>query len=128
MSRRNRTDAEAKASPLPSVASQTVDQIHNGYEHPRGAQIQEVHGSHEEVVQPEPAPPPERYNPPTHKDDPLLSPTDVGRQLGKSPQTISRWIQDGLLKAIPLPGGRVAVRKSEVNKFLGGSALQRQLT
>ena len=59
----------------------------------------------------------------THEDDPFLSVTEVARQLGKSPQTIGRWINDGLLNGVRRPNGIVAVRQSEVNQFLGGSAL-----
>lgn len=64
---------------------------------------------------------------PTHQDDPLLTITEVARQLGKSHTTIARWIQDGLLVAVMQPGGRVSVRKSQVNQFLGGSALQKEV-
>lgn len=65
--------------------------------------------------------------PPTHQEDPLLSISEVGRQLGKSPQTIARWVLDGLLAAIRMPSGLMGVRKSEVNKFLGSSALGTQV-
>jgi len=62
-------------------------------------------------------------DPPTHAEDPILSLAEVGRQIGKSHQTIGRWVKDGLLAAIRTPNGLVGVRKSEVNKFLGSSAL-----
>ncbi len=57
----------------------------------------------------------------------LLTLTDVAKQLGRSPQTIARWINDGLLSAIRLPSGLRVVRRSEVNKFLRGSALDAQV-
>jgi excisionase family DNA binding protein len=66
-------------------------------------------------------------DPPTHQDDPLLTPSEVGRQLGKSPNTIVNWIRDGLLNAVRMPSGLWAVRKSEVNKLLTASALEKQL-
>lgn len=66
-------------------------------------------------------------DPPTHKEDPMLTLSDVARQLGKSHTTIARWVQDGLLKAVMLPGGRMAIRKSVVNQFLGGSALKKEV-
>lgn len=66
-------------------------------------------------------------DPPTHKEDPMLTLSEVARQLGKHPSTIGRWVADGLLKAVPLPGGRLAIRKSQVNQFLGGSALQKEV-
>lgn len=66
-------------------------------------------------------------HPPTHEDDPILTVTDVARQLGKSHTTISRWVNDGLLVAIRQPSGLWGIRRSEVNKFLGGSALQKEV-
>ena len=69
----------------------------------------------------------ESINPPTHEDDPILTISEVGRQLGKSAQTIARWCKDGLLSAIRQPSGLFGVRKSEVNKFLGGSALEKRV-
>ncbi|HHM13051.1 MAG TPA: helix-turn-helix domain-containing protein [Planctomycetaceae bacterium] len=57
----------------------------------------------------------------------LMTLTDVAKQLGRSPQTIARWINDGLLSAIRLPSGLRVVRRSEVNKFLKGSALDAQV-
>lgn len=60
---------------------------------------------------------------PTHAEDPILSLHEVARQIGKSPQTIGRWLKDGLLAYIRMPNGLRGVRKSEVNKFLGSSAL-----
>ena len=60
----------------------------------------------------------------THEQDPILSCGEVGRQLGKNRTTIWRWCNDGLLKAIRMPGkpGQVGVRKSEVNKILKAAA------
>ena len=59
----------------------------------------------------------------THEDDPILTMSEVARRVGKSPQTVARWIHDGLLRAIRHPSGLPGIRQSEVNKFLGGSAL-----
>lgn len=66
-------------------------------------------------------------DPPTHEEDPLLNVSEVGRQLGKAPATILNWIRDGLLNAVRGPSGLWSVRKSEVNKFLGGSALDKRV-
>lgn len=66
-------------------------------------------------------------NPPTHEDDPFMSPSEVAKALGKHPNTVYNWIRDGLLKAIRLPTGRLVVRRSEVNKLLSGSALNTQV-
>lgn len=62
-------------------------------------------------------------NPPTYEEDPILNPNEVARQLGKHRNTILNWINDGLLVAIKGPSGLWGVRKSQINKFLGGSAL-----
>lgn len=66
-------------------------------------------------------------NPPTHEDDPFMSPSEVAKALGKHPKTIYSWIRDGLLKAQRHPTGRIVVRRSEVNKLLSGSALNTQV-
>ena len=60
----------------------------------------------------------------THDEDPFLSLTEVGRQIGKAPQTVRRWVQDGLILGERRPNGIYAVRQSVVNEFLGGSALE----
>lgn len=66
---------------------------------------------------------PDQLHPPTHEEDPILSLSEVGRQLGKTPTTISNWIRDGLLQAVRMPSGLFGVRKSAVNKFLVGTTL-----
>ena len=55
--------------------------------------------------------------------DPVITPEEVGRRIGKSGNTVRRWIQDGLLKSVLLPSGLRGVRESEVNAMLRGSAL-----
>lgn len=59
----------------------------------------------------------------THTEDPLLSLSEVARRLGKSPQTIGRWCDDGLLQIQRMPNGLRSVRQSELRQFLGGSQL-----
>jgi len=61
--------------------------------------------------------------PPTHAEDPILSLREAAEQFGKSSQTVGRWIHDGLLRVIRLPSGMPGVRQSDVDAFLGGSAL-----
>ncbi len=56
--------------------------------------------------------------PKTHQEDPLLSLSEAGRQLGKSPNTIKRWILDGLLTFCRRPNGLMAVRQSQVDRLL----------
>lgn len=74
----------------------------------------------------EPIAPPQVI-PLTHEDDPFLTPAEVGRQLGMSAQTIGRWIQDGLIIATFFPNDRWKVRKSEVNRLLRGSSINKQV-
>ena len=62
---------------------------------------------------------------PTHEEDPILTPEEVGRRLGKSGTTIRRWIHEGLLTFVPNPRGLPGVRESQLNQFLGGSALNK---
>lgn len=64
---------------------------------------------------------------PTHAEDPFLTLSAVARELGKSQTTIHRWVQDGLLEAVRQPSGLFAIRKSVVNRFLGGSALKKEI-
>lgn len=66
-------------------------------------------------------------NPPTHEEDPFMSPSEVAKALGKHQNTVYNWIRDGLLNAIRHPTGRIVVRRSEVNKLLSGSALNTQV-
>ena len=63
-----------------------------------------------------------KNEPLTHEEDPILNVGEVGRQLGVHRSTIWRWAQTGLLEAIRMPGNRVGVRRSEVNKILVASA------
>lgn len=56
-------------------------------------------------------------------DDPLLTMREVAAMVRKSDQTIRRWINDGLLECVRLPTGIPAVRKSAIDRFIGGSAL-----
>lgn len=62
---------------------------------------------------------------PTHKEDPIITPTEVGKMIGKSRATVISWIKDGLMEAIRFPGepGRFGVRTSEALKLLQNSAL-----
>lgn len=57
------------------------------------------------------------------QSDEIITMAEAARALGKSPQTVGRWIQDGLLNAVRMPTGIFHLRKSELNKFLDGTAL-----
>lgn len=56
--------------------------------------------------------------------DRLLSQSEVARMLNKSPQTIGRWINDGLLRFVRQPDGLPKIRKSEIDAFLGVTCLK----
>jgi len=60
---------------------------------------------------------------PVAVDDPLLNLSEVAKLVNKTSMTVGRWCQDGLLKCVRLPSGLRAIRKSEVEKFIGNSAL-----
>lgn len=63
--------------------------------------------------------------PATHKEDPILSMSEVARRIGKSAQTVKRWCDDGLIKANWIAQDRVfGVRESEVNRLLEGSNIE----
>lgn len=55
--------------------------------------------------------------------DTVLTMSECARRAGKSPQTIRRWIFDGLIRAVKHPTGIPGVKESEFNKFYGNSAL-----
>jgi len=64
--------------------------------------------------------------PKTHEEDPFLPLSEVGRQLGKHPETIRRWIMDGIMPFSRLPGGRFQVRQSTVDQYL--TLMQHEIT
>lgn len=59
----------------------------------------------------------------SHNDDPLLSFSECGLLIGRTHTTIRRWVNDGLLKPVRDPSGLSRIRKSELEKFYGGTAL-----
>lgn len=50
----------------------------------------------------------------------LLSIPEASERLGVSPATGRRWVKDGKLPAIKLPGGRAKVRRADVDAILAG--------
>jgi len=56
-------------------------------------------------------------------EEEMLTLTDVARMVGRTAQTVGRWCNDGLLVCRRLPSGLRVVPRSEVMKFIGGSAL-----
>jgi len=61
--------------------------------------------------------------PPTHREDPIVSIPEVGRQIGKDKKTVAMWCRSGLMECVRMPGGQLGVRISEVNKILEASPL-----
>lgn len=55
--------------------------------------------------------------------DKLLTLGECAVIFGKTRQTIGNWVRDGLLRPVRMPSGLIAIRESEVRKFLGASAL-----
>ena len=49
---------------------------------------------------------------------PLLTARDVAERLGVSAETVLRWVRDGKLPAIKLPGGAIRVREDEIEAWL----------
>ena len=64
---------------------------------------------------------------PTHREDPLLTISDVADQIGRHRNTVSQWIKDGLLASVVDPTGLARIRKSVVNKLLEGSSISTRI-
>ncbi len=58
-----------------------------------------------------------------HSEDPLLSCAECGLLVGKTRKTVLRWIEEGLLRTVADPSGRRRVRKSELARWYGATAL-----
>jgi excisionase family DNA binding protein len=63
-------------------------------------------------------------------DDDLLQPREVAELFGVRTTTIARWARDGILTAIPTPGGHRRYRRTEITAIVitqsTGSEEQRQ--
>lgn len=59
----------------------------------------------------------------SHHEDPMLAFSEAGLLVGRTRETIRRWVNDGLLKAIRDPSGLRRIRKSELIRFYGATAL-----
>lgn len=49
-----------------------------------------------------------------------MAPGAVARLLGVHPGTVTRWVEEGRLKAIRTPGGHRRIARSELDRFLEG--------
>ncbi len=57
------------------------------------------------------------------ENDALLSPQQVAEIMGVTDRTVLRYIEDGVLPAVRLPGGRLwRIRASAVDVLLTGKA------
>lgn len=45
---------------------------------------------------------------------------EVARMLGVDPKTIYRWLAKGILREVPVPGGKRLVDARSVEKFIAG--------
>ena len=54
----------------------------------------------------------------------LLGYAEVGRMFNKSPQTIRRWVLDGLIPAVRLPTGVYQMRRDAVMSFFSGTPIR----
>ena len=59
----------------------------------------------------------------SHEDDPMLSYSEAGKLVGRTHTTIKNWVREGLLRSFRDPSGLHRVRKSELTRFYGGTAL-----
>lgn len=55
-------------------------------------------------------------------NDSLLTPTQVAKSWGVSLRTVQRYIADGRLKAVRLPGGYYRVRQEDLDAAIEASA------
>ncbi len=66
--------------------------------------------------------------PPLHTDgdpdDPILYPSAIAKLCNRHPSTVRRWLYDKLIKPVRIPSGLLGARRSEVEKFIGTTALE----
>ena len=60
---------------------------------------------------------------PEPKTEEMLTLSQAGKLVGRTGQTVGRWVQDGLLPCHMLPSGLRVVPRSAIEKFIGGSNL-----
>jgi hypothetical protein len=56
--------------------------------------------------------------PATHADDPILTPREAGDIIGKSAETMRRYIAVGCLPYVRLPRGDYGIRRSVMDQYL----------
>ncbi len=54
----------------------------------------------------------------SHEDDPILDLQAAAEQLGRSPQTLRNWINQGAMQYVRMPSGAPKVRQSTINELL----------
>lgn len=63
---------------------------------------------------------------PTHKEDRIMSPNEVGKMIGKCGQTVRNWCKEGLLDFVQYTGrpkGHFGIRRSDAVRLISNSAL-----
>ncbi len=64
--------------------------------------------------------------PPTHGDDPILTPSAVGRVIGMSRQTVTRWVHEKMFRPediVRKPNNLLGIRLSAVRRHLSGTGM-----
>ena len=65
-----------------------------------------------------PAKRPKTIAPATHTEDPILTPREAGEVIGKSAETMRRYIAVGCLPYVRLPRGDFGIRRSVMQGYL----------
>ncbi len=63
----------------------------------------------------------------THGENRFLTYTSAATQIGRSRNTIARWVNDGLMEFHLYPTGQRAVRQDQVNAILRASSIDKQV-
>jgi excisionase family DNA binding protein len=53
----------------------------------------------------------------TETEQALIRPAAVALRLDVSPSTVRRWVNDGLLPAVRLPGGQIRILASDLERL-----------
>lgn len=56
------------------------------------------------------------------QEQPLVTAAEVARRAQVHPETVRRWVREGLITAIELPSGRLRFRREDVEALLNTQA------
>jgi predicted site-specific integrase-resolvase len=54
----------------------------------------------------------------TAVEDPILSLEEAGKRIGRTRQTIAKWIDEGLIEYVTFPSGMRGIRQSVVERSI----------